>query len=119
MTAATIRTRRPQKGKRPMERSYQSTLTVAVLLALTAFALAETKKEYRFNVGAKATVSIINQYGAVTVRPSTGNYVLVNATTYSDKVEVDQVQSGNRHRLCNPTSSMARLRKIPAWITKY
>jgi DUF4097 and DUF4098 domain-containing protein YvlB len=79
-----------------MERSYQFTLTVAVLLALTALAVAQTKKEYRFNVGAKATVSIINQYGAVIVRPSTGNYVLVNATAYSDKVEVDQTQSGNR-----------------------
>jgi DUF4097 and DUF4098 domain-containing protein YvlB len=79
-----------------MQRSYQFTLTVAVLLALAALAVAQTKKEYRFNVGAKSTISIINQYGAVTVRPSTGNYVLVNATTYSDKVEVDQTQSGNR-----------------------
>src|SRR6201981_627331 len=79
-----------------MQRSYQFTLTVAVLLALAALAVAQTKKEYRFNVGAKSTISIINQYGAVTVRPSTGNYVLVNATTYSDKVESDQTQSGNR-----------------------
>lgn len=79
-----------------MHRSHQLTLTVAVLLALAALAVAQTKKEYRFNVGAKSTISIINQYGAVTVRPSTGNYVLVNATTYSDKVEVDQTQSGNR-----------------------
>lgn len=79
-----------------MERSYQGTLTVVVLLTLTAFAIAETKKEYRYNVGAKATVSIINTYGAVSVHPSTGNVVVVNATLYSDKVEVDQAQSGNR-----------------------
>jgi DUF4097 and DUF4098 domain-containing protein YvlB len=58
--------------------------------------VAETKKEYRFEVGPKSKVSIVNQYGSVTVRPSTGNYVLVNATIYSDKVEVDQSQSGNR-----------------------
>ena len=94
--AATIRTRRPNKGKRFMQRSHQAKLTVVVLLTLTTFAVAETKKEYRYNVGAKATVSIINTYGAVSVHPSTGNFVIVNATTYSDKVEVDQAQSGNR-----------------------
>lgn len=79
-----------------MQRSYQGTLTVVVLLTLTAFAIAENKKEYRYNVGAKSTVSIINTYGAVSVHPSTGNVVVVNATIYSDKVEVDQSQSGNR-----------------------
>ena len=80
-----------------MECSQQAAkVAVVVLAVLTAVGVAETKKEYRFNVGARATVSIINQYGGITVRPSTGNYVLVNATTYSDKVEVDQNQSGNR-----------------------
>lgn len=80
-----------------MQRTHQARqFTVVVLLTLTPFAVAETKKEYRYNVGAKATVSIINQYGGVSVRPSTGSYVVVNATTYSDKVEVDQSQSGNR-----------------------
>jgi len=93
--AATIRTGRPEKGKGFMERSHAK-LTVVVLITLTAVCMAETKKEYRFNVGAKANVSIINQYGAVIVHPSTGGFVLVTATTYSDKVEVDQAQSGNR-----------------------
>ncbi|HZE28155.1 MAG TPA: DUF4097 family beta strand repeat-containing protein [Terriglobales bacterium] len=98
-----------------MERSQKAAkLTVVVLVTLTTFAVAETKKEYRFNVGVKSTVSIINQYGAVTVRPSTGNYVLVNATTYSDKVEVDQSQSGNRvdvqsHLLPGATADNARV----------
>jgi len=98
-----------------MERSQKAAkLTVVVLVTLTTFAVAETKKEYRFNVGVKSTVSIINQYGAVTVRPSTGNYVLVNATTYSDKVEVDQSQSGNRvdvqsHLLPGATADNSRV----------
>jgi DUF4097 and DUF4098 domain-containing protein YvlB len=112
--AATIRTGRPKKGKRSMERSNRATLTVVVLLTLTVFATAQTKKEYRYNVGAKATVSIVNTYGAVSVHPSTGNYVLVNATTYSDKVEVDQVQSGNRvdvqsHLFAGATPENARV----------
>jgi DUF4097 and DUF4098 domain-containing protein YvlB len=73
-----------------------SKFAIVLVIAVTGWASAETKKEYRFNVGVKSTVSIINQYGAITVRPSTGNFVVVNATTYSDKVEVDQSQTGNR-----------------------
>jgi DUF4097 and DUF4098 domain-containing protein YvlB len=80
-----------------MQRSqYATALTVVVLVMLATMAVAETKKEYRFEVGAKSKVSIINQFGSVSVKPSGGNFVLVNATTYSDKVEVDQNQSGNR-----------------------
>ncbi len=80
-----------------MQRSqYAIELTAIALMSLVAVAVAETKKEYRFEVGPKSKVSLVNQYGSVTVKPSTGNYVLVNATIYSDKVEVDQGQSGNR-----------------------
>jgi len=87
----------PNRGRGLMERSQQAKqLTIVVLVSLATFAGAETRKEYRFPVGAKATVSIINHYGGVTIRPSTGNYVIVNATLFSDKVEVDQSQSGNR-----------------------
>jgi len=91
-----------------------SNLAIVLVIALTAWASAETKKEYRFNVGVKSTVSIINQYGAITVRPSTGNFVVVNATTYSDKVEVDQSQTGNRvdvqsHLLPGATADNARV----------
>jgi len=80
-----------------MDRRRQAAqLAVVVVITVTTWAVAETKKEYRFNVGVKSTVSIINQYGGVSVKPSTGNFVVVSATTYSDKVEVDQSQSGNR-----------------------
>jgi DUF4097 and DUF4098 domain-containing protein YvlB len=80
-----------------MQRSqYATELTAVVLITLATLAGAETKKEYRFEVGVKPKVSIINQFGSVTVRPTTGNYVLVNATIYSDKVEVDHSQNGNR-----------------------
>jgi len=80
-----------------MDRRRQAVkLAVVVVVTVTTWAVAETKKEYRFNVGVKSTVSIINQYGPVSIKPSTGNFVVVSATTYSDKVEVDQSQSGNR-----------------------
>ena len=105
----------PWVGEEFMDRSRQAgKLAVVVVMTLTTWAVAETKKEYRFNVGVKSTVSIINQYGPVTVKPSPGNYVVVNATTYSDKVEVDQSQSGNRvdiqsHLLLGATPANARV----------
>jgi len=79
-----------------MQRSRSVTFTVVVLATVAAVAAAETRKEYRFTVGPNCMVSIINQYGAIQVKPSSGNLVVVLATVYSDKVEVDQNQSGNR-----------------------
>src|SRR5579864_7504990 len=58
--------------------------------------LAQTHKEYRFNVGPKAGVSVNNPYGSVSVKPSTGNFVVINAILASDKVEVDNSLLGNR-----------------------
>jgi DUF4097 and DUF4098 domain-containing protein YvlB len=98
-----------------MQRSPNTTeLTVMVLVTLATFAVAETKKEYRFEVGPKSKVSIINQYGSVSVKPSTGNFVLVNATTYSDRVEVDHTQNGSRvdvqsHLLSGATPENSRV----------
>jgi DUF4097 and DUF4098 domain-containing protein YvlB len=67
---------------------------IGVMLAGTLFA--ESHKEYRFNVGAKAGVSVNNPYGSISVKPSTGNVVVINAVLYSDKVEVDHDLTGNR-----------------------
>ncbi len=50
---------------------------------------AEVHKDYRFNVGPKAGVSVNNPYGSISVKPSTGNIVIINAVLASDKVEVD------------------------------
>ena len=73
------------------------TVELVVVSAILAGTLvAETHKELRFTVGSKAGVSINNPYGSISVRPSTGNAVVINATLYSDKVEVDSNQSGNR-----------------------
>ncbi len=73
------------------------TVELVVVTAMMAGTLvAETHKELRFNVGTKAGVSINNPYGSISVKPSTGNSVVINATLYSDKVEVDSNQNGNR-----------------------
>jgi DUF4097 and DUF4098 domain-containing protein YvlB len=78
--------------------SFQQTTVVGLVLAtcLASAAIAETKKEYHFTVGAHANVSIDTQYGAISVKPGTGSEVVVIATLQSDKAEVDSQQSGNR-----------------------
>ena len=95
-------------------RYYATALVSIVLLAMTGLSSAQNKKDYRFEVGPHSKVSIVNQYGKISVKPSPGNYVLVTATTYSDKVEVDQAQNGNRvdvqsHLLAGATSDNARV----------
>ena len=69
---------------------------VAIGALLAGTLLAETHKEYRFNVGPKSGVSVNNPYGSISVKPSTGNVVIINALLYSDKVEVDKNLVGNR-----------------------
>jgi DUF4097 and DUF4098 domain-containing protein YvlB len=69
--------------------------TIVVVTTAVAFA-AEVHKELRFNVAAKAGISVNNPYGSISVKPSTGSVVIINAVLYSDKVEVDNSQNGNR-----------------------
>ncbi|HXO34855.1 MAG TPA: DUF4097 family beta strand repeat-containing protein [Candidatus Acidoferrales bacterium] len=69
-------------------------VTVSVILAGTL--IAENKKEYHFTVGPRAGVSVMNPYGSISVKPSQNNVVMVTAILHSDKVEVDNNQSGNR-----------------------
>src|ERR1700756_4396795 len=69
---------------------------VAIGAMLAGTLLAETHSQYRFNVGVKAGVSVNNPYGSISVKPSVGNVVVINAVIYSDKVEVDKNLVGNR-----------------------
>jgi DUF4097 and DUF4098 domain-containing protein YvlB len=72
-------------------------LAAVIVLVLATFAAAETnRKEFHFKVGRRASISIINQYGPISVKPGPGKHVTVIATLYSDKVEIDQSKSGKR-----------------------
>jgi DUF4097 and DUF4098 domain-containing protein YvlB len=74
-----------------------ATFAVAMVLVLAASAVGETtRKEIHFKVGRRASVSIVNQYGPISVKPGPGKQVLVTAILYSGKVEIDQSKSGNR-----------------------
>jgi DUF4097 and DUF4098 domain-containing protein YvlB len=81
---------------RRVEFVLMSAMLAGILLAGTA--VAETHKEYRFNVGPKAGISVNNPYGSISVKPATTNVniVVVNAVLSSDKVEVDNNATGNR-----------------------
>ena len=70
--------------------------TLIAVTMISEAALADSRKEYHFNVGPSAGVSVNNPYGSISVKPSTGNTVTVNAILHSDKVEVDNSQNGNR-----------------------
>ncbi len=68
----------------------------AIVTMMTGTLVAETHKELHFNVGPRAVVSVNNPYGSISVKPSAGNTVSVNAVLSSDKVEIDSNQTGNR-----------------------
>src|SRR5271156_5233174 len=73
-----------------------SAIEVAAICALTVATLqAQSRREYHYTVGPRAVVSINNPYGSISVKPSTGNTVSVAALLHSDKVEVDNGQTGN------------------------
>ena len=80
-----------------MESSQRVTkLALAVIIGAATLASSETRKEFRYTVGPRASVSVINQYGPISVKPSGGNQVLVTAVLHSDKAEIDQRQNGSR-----------------------
>jgi DUF4097 and DUF4098 domain-containing protein YvlB len=70
--------------------------TLVLFTTATLLASGETKKEIRFKAGSRSNISIVNQYGPISVKASPGNDVLITAILHSDKVEVDQNQNGNR-----------------------
>lgn len=73
-----------------------ATVVTVVLACLASTSIAQSRKEYRFTVGPHANISVDTQYGAIAVRPGSGNQVVVTATLKSGGVEVDQQQNGNR-----------------------
>jgi DUF4097 and DUF4098 domain-containing protein YvlB len=73
-----------------------ASLVVLVALAGTVWAGAETRQQLHFKVGRKASVSINNQYGPISVKAGAKKEVVITAVLHSDKVEVDQSHRGNR-----------------------
>jgi len=80
-----------------MLRSMRSaSVALLAVLALTTFAASQVRREFHFSVHHRASISIFNQYGPISVKPVSGHQVIVVALPHSDKVEVDENHSGNR-----------------------
>ncbi|HSB74569.1 MAG TPA: DUF4097 family beta strand repeat-containing protein [Terriglobales bacterium] len=72
---------------------------IVLLGCVTLAAAAENKKEFHYNLGPNATVTVVNQFGPVSVSPSADGQVGVIAVLHSNKVEVDATQRGSRLEL--------------------
>jgi DUF4097 and DUF4098 domain-containing protein YvlB len=91
-----------------MDRRQRTNVASVVLVAfLVSVAIAETKKEFRYAVGANANVSVDTQFGAISVRPGASSEVIIRATAQSDKVEIDSQQRGNRVEVISRVDSSA------------
>jgi hypothetical protein len=73
-----------------------SALLLAVCPVISLLAAAQEKKEIRYVAGPKAIISITNNYGSITVKPSGSNQVVVTIVSYSDAVTFQNQQRGNR-----------------------
>ena len=71
---------------------------IAVVLAACATVLAadQAKKEFKYSAGPKASLSILNEYGRIAVKPSTTSQVIVTAAPHSDRVQIEGTQNDNR-----------------------
>jgi DUF4097 and DUF4098 domain-containing protein YvlB len=80
-----------------MSRSMRTvSVTLLLVLGLSVLASSEVRKEFHYKVHRRASVSIFNQYGPISVKPIAGHQVVVVAILHSDKVVVDQSRGGNR-----------------------
>lgn len=71
-------------------------MVTILALAGVAFGADLVRKDLHFKVGKHPTLSVNNQYGPVIVKAGTPHEVVVTAILHSNKVEIDQSQSGSR-----------------------
>jgi len=65
-------------------------------LVITLSVTAQENKEFRYTVGPRAVVSITNNYGPITVKPSGSKQVVVDTVSHSDAVGLLNEQRGDR-----------------------
>jgi hypothetical protein len=78
------------------------TLSIVLLGAVPLFSLmaaSQQTKLVRYAVGPKPLICITNDYGAITVRPSGSNQIVVSTVSYSDAISFVSEQHGNRIEL--------------------
>jgi len=83
----------------PRNHSRLSTLVVLVFPVLSMLASAQNKKEFSYTVGSHAVISITNNYGPITIKPSRNGLVVITTVSYSENVSLENEQHGNRIEL--------------------
>jgi Putative adhesin len=81
-----------------------STVLPAFFSLLSLLAAAQEKKEFSCAVGPGAVISVTNNYGPITVKPSGSSQVLVETIFHSDAVNVVNEQHGDRIELRSTSS---------------
>jgi hypothetical protein len=81
-----------------------STVLLVAFSLLSLLAAAQEKKEFSCTVGPLAVISITNNYGPITVKPSGSSQVLVETIFHSDAVNVVNEQHGDRIELRSTSS---------------
>ena len=74
-------------------------MLVVVYPLLSWVAVAQDKKEVSYTVGPQAVISVTNNYGPITVKPSGNGKVVVKTVSYSDAVTFENEQHDNRIEL--------------------
>jgi hypothetical protein len=83
-----------------LRRNVEVPAQIAIVISLLALtAAAQEKKEFTYNVGPRAVVSITNNYGPITVKPSRNRQVVVETISHSDAVGLMNEQHGDRIEL--------------------
>jgi DUF4097 and DUF4098 domain-containing protein YvlB len=72
---------------------------LVVLAGCATLVAAENRKEFHYNLGPHASVTVINQFGGITITPSSDGQVGGSALLHSNKVEVDVTQHAGRLEL--------------------
>jgi Putative adhesin len=81
-------------------RKHSRISTVLLVVSfLSLLAAAQEKKEFSCTVGSGAVISITNNYGPITVKPSGSSQVLVETIFHSDVVNLVNEQHGDRIEL--------------------
>jgi len=86
---------------------YHPRISIALVAVFPLFGLlaaAQEKKDIAYTVGRKAIISITNDYGPITVKPSANKQVLVTTVSRSDAVSFVNEQHGNRIELRSMSS---------------
>lgn len=71
-------------------------ILVAVVATAEGGGTAQTRKEFHFPAGPGASVSVINEFGRISVQPSANGHISVIALLNSKEVIVESTRKGNR-----------------------